>query len=141
MTVDSKERPFLRHENKVRGTIIAATLVLFCVFSPRSASAQSDGNKNAERIYVDQGCAVCHGLIGRGGVGPDFVGNHFLVLGDYVAAQILLGRGQMPRFDDKLSDEQIAAVASYIRQSWGNKLGDLSPDQVKQVRAKVGGLH
>jgi len=139
MTVDSRERLSL-HANRVCGTVIAAG-VLLCVFGTHSAFAQSDTRKNAERIYVDQGCAVCHGLIGRGGVGPDFVGNHFLVLGDYVAAQILLGRGQMPPFDDKLSDEQIAAVASYVRQSWGNKLGDVSPDQVKQVREKMQNSH
>jgi mono/diheme cytochrome c family protein len=79
--------------------------------------------------------------MGRGGVGPNFVDDHFLVLGDYVVAQILLGRGQMPGFSDKLSDDQLAAVASYIRQSWGNKVGDISPDQVKQMRSKVQNSH
>jgi mono/diheme cytochrome c family protein len=131
MTVDSKERPISCRASRAGGWIAVAALCLLA-FSP-PASAQS----SAERIYVDQGCAVCHGLIGHGGVGPDLVGDHFLLFGDYVVAQILLGRGQMPGFADKLSDDQIAAVASYIRQSWGNKLGDLSPDQVKQIRAKI----
>ena len=129
MTVYSKERLCLRRASGL-WCMIGATLFLLGVLP---ASAQSD----ARRIYVDQGCAVCHGLMGHGGVGPDFVGDHFLIVGDYVVAQILLGRGQMPGFADKLSDDQIAAVASYIRQSWGNKLGDLSPDQVKQIRAKI----
>ena len=80
-------------------------------------------------------------MMGRGGVGPDFVGDRFLTVGDYVIAQILMGRGQMPGFADRLSDDQIAAVASYIRQSWDNKLGDLSPDQVKQLRAKLQSFH
>ena len=87
MSVYGNERPFLHHANRLCGTIIAATLVLL-TFGMQSASAQSDANKDAQRIYIDQGCAVCHGLIGRGGVGPDFVGDHFLIIGDYVAAQI-----------------------------------------------------
>ena len=136
MTVDSKERHFLDRASGLRGGIVVAVLCLF-TFGSQAAPAQSDPT----RIYVDQGCAVCHGLMGRGGVGPDFVGDHFLALGDYVIAQILLGRGEMPAFADKLSDDQIAAVASYIRQSWDNKLGDLSPDQVKQLRAKLQNLH
>lgn len=136
MIVDGRERPCLYRSSGLWSGIIVIALLLF-VFAPQIALAQSD----ARRIYVDQGCAVCHGLMGRGGVGPNFVGDHFLVLGDYVVAQILLGRGQMPAFSDKLSDDQIAAVASYIRQSWGNKVGDMSPDQVKQIRSKVQNSH
>lgn len=136
MIVDGRERPCLYRSSGLWSGIIVIALLLF-VFAPQIALAQSD----ARRIYVDQGCAVCHGLMGRGGVGPNFVGDHFLVLGDYVVAQILLGRGQMPEFADKLSDDQIAAVASYIRQSWGNKVGDMSPDQVKQIRSKVQNSH
>ena len=42
-------------------------------------------------------------------------------------------------FGQASPDEQIAAIASYLRQSSGNKLGDLSPEQVKQLRAKLQG--
>lgn len=132
MIRDPRERRFCDRASRLWVAVNIGVLFLF-VFAPQAALAQSD----ARRIYVDQGCAVCHGLMGRGGVGPDFVGNHFLILGDYVIAQILLGRGQMPAFADKLSDDQIAAVASYIRQSWDNKLGDLSSDQVKRTRSKL----
>lgn len=121
----------------------SVTLALPCLLllNPPAFAQSNSGQSNAERIYVDQGCAVCHGLMGHGGVGPDFVGDHFLVLGDYVAAQILLGRGQMPGFADRLSDDQIAAVASYIRQSWGNKVGALSANEVKQLRETLGKPH
>lgn len=136
MTVDCEKRLSLHHANRSCMTILAVMLSL-CTFSMQFASAQSDTNKGGERIYVDQGCAVCHGLIGQGGVGPNLVGDHFLNVGDYVIAQILMGRGQMPAFADRLSDEQIAAVASYIRQSWDNKLGDLPPGKVKEVRTKL----
>jgi len=135
MIPKNKARPLSAFANQVFRPIAVAFLYLLLNFA---AFAQSNsGRPNAERIYVDQGCAVCHGLMGHGGVGPGFVGDHFLVLGDYVAAKILLGRGQMPGFADKLSDDQIAAVASYIRQSWGNKIGSVSADQVRRLREQT----
>jgi mono/diheme cytochrome c family protein len=53
-------------------------------------------------------------------------------MGNYVAAQILLGRGQMPGFAAHLSNDQIAAVASYIRNSWVNHFGDISAQDVQR---------
>jgi mono/diheme cytochrome c family protein len=40
----------------------------------------------------------------------------------------------MPAFDWKLTDEQIAAVASYIRSSWGNQADAVTADQVADLR-------
>lgn len=58
-----------------------------------------------------------------------------LVIGKFVVAQILIGRGQMPPFRDKLSDEQIAAVAQYIRTNWGNEFGPVTPREVAETRS------
>ena len=44
----------------------------------------------------------------------------------------------MPAMGAALSDEDLASVLSYIRQSWGNKAPAITPDQVKAERAKVG---
>ena len=52
----------------------------------------------------------------------------------HVVAQIVLGRGQMPPFGNRLSDEQIAAVAQYIRNSWGNDFGPVTPKDVADTR-------
>jgi mono/diheme cytochrome c family protein len=82
-------------------------------------------------------CFACHGGYGFGGAGPRFRENRLIALGDYVVGQILIGRGIMPSFADTLSDDQIAAVATYIRNSWGNKFGEVKPDQVAQLRQKV----
>jgi len=38
-----------------------------------------------------------------------------------------------------LSDSDLAAVLTYIRSSWGNKAGPVSADDVKTIRAAVGG--
>ena len=37
-----------------------------------------------------------------------------------------------------LSDDDLSAVLTYIRQSWGNKAAAITPEQVKGVRAVVG---
>lgn len=40
----------------------------------------------------------------------------------------------MPAFDWKLTDAQVAAVASYIRASWGNRAAPVSPRDVTDLR-------
>ena len=44
----------------------------------------------------------------------------------------------MPAMGVALSDEDLAAVLTYIRQSWGNNAPEITPEQVKAVRAEVG---
>ena len=36
------------------------------------------------------------------------------------------------------TDEQIAAVLTYVRNSFGNKASAVTPDQVKALRSEVG---
>nr|HET7859365.1 cytochrome c [Caldimonas sp.] len=43
----------------------------------------------------------------------------------------------MPAFYWKLDDEQIAAVATYARNSWGNQAAAVSADDVAKLRAKL----
>jgi mono/diheme cytochrome c family protein len=38
-----------------------------------------------------------------------------------------------------LSDADLASVLTYIRESWGNKAGPVTADDVKSVRAAMGG--
>lgn len=48
-----------------------------------------------------------------------------------------MGRGIMPAFKDRLSDEEIAAVATYIRTSWGNDFGPVSSTRVAEIRKSM----
>jgi mono/diheme cytochrome c family protein len=89
------------------------------------------------QVYKQARCYACHGEQGFGGVGPSFRQDRFLLLSDYVIAQILLGRGIMPSFAEALNDEQIAAVATYIRESWGNELGAVKADEVAATRKEL----
>ena len=101
------------------------------------ALAQDSANSNdGSQIFKSGGCFVCHGEMGNGGAGPGLRGDPFLAITDYVVAQILLGRTIMPAFGETLSDQQIASVATYIRNSWGNHFGKVDPQEVAQLRKK-----
>jgi mono/diheme cytochrome c family protein len=41
----------------------------------------------------------------------------------------------MPPFRALLSDDEVAAVVSYVRNSWGNRAGFVSPVEVDRFRS------
>jgi mono/diheme cytochrome c family protein len=45
----------------------------------------------------------------------------------------------MPSLGYRLSDDQIAAVVTYVRNSWGNAASPVSADAVRGLRARVTG--
>jgi mono/diheme cytochrome c family protein len=119
--------------------IVVAAVLLALSFQPMTRAADpqqpvSQQNASGADLYKQSGCVVCHGGFGTGGFGPTLAGDPMLALQQYVVAQILIGRGQMPAFDRRLSDEQIAAVASYIRNSWGNNFGPVATKEVTDTR-------
>lgn len=93
---------------------------------------QEQAQMSGQQIYQQQ-CAVCHGQNGEGVVGPAFAGNEGLQDIEYVISQILYGGGAMPAFAEQLTPQQIAAVASYERTSWGNDFGAITVEQVQQI--------
>ena len=115
-----------------RGICVLA-LVLASSGATQAQQSESQNAQGAE-IFKQSGCVVCHGGFGTGGFGPKLSGDPLLIIEPFVVAQIVLGRGQMPPFGDKLSDEQIAAVAQYIRNSWGNDFGPVTPKDVADTR-------
>jgi mono/diheme cytochrome c family protein len=42
----------------------------------------------------------------------------------------------MPGWSDKLSDQEVAAVATYIRQAWSNRAGPVTPKMVAALKGK-----
>ncbi|WP_394840712.1 cytochrome c [Pendulispora brunnea] len=69
-------------------------------------------------------CQGCHMADGRGAVGagayPALAHNERLRAKEYVIFMILRGRGAMPPLAPSLRDEQVAAVANYVRTHFGN---------------------
>jgi mono/diheme cytochrome c family protein len=98
--------------------------------------------QQGEQIYTNV-CIACHQPEGAGieGIYPPLAGNPLLTTEDptYFVSTVLTGRGGMPSFQALYSDEEIAAITTYIRQAWGNNAGPVSPEQVTAVRESIYG--
>jgi mono/diheme cytochrome c family protein len=83
----------------------------------------------AEALFAGE-CVTCHGANGEGapGVAASLVGSGAVLAAEpsNVVSVLLEGigpsatYGAMPSFRDALSDADIAALANYVRTSWGN---------------------
>jgi mono/diheme cytochrome c family protein len=110
-----------------------------------------DRMAEGEGIFLDD-CSVCHRIGDQESLGgfPQLPGNT-LVQGRNpdTVLRVILGGSQsiglrnskmpysMPAFAP-LSDDEIAAVATYIRNAWGNRAPAVTPAQVKALRPTVG---
>lgn len=105
-------------------------------------------------VVFGQICALCHNPDGTGkpGQGPPFVGSQY-VLGDpkHLIRIPLYGLSGTTEVQGKpyvglsmgamgatLSSEDLSAVLSYMRQSWGNKAEPITAAQVDAIRKEVG---
>ncbi|ARO14473.1 hypothetical protein BVG79_01127 [Ketogulonicigenium robustum] len=80
-------------------------------------------------------CAACHGAAGQGMQGPALAARADLMEDkDYLPRTIIHGFGYMPSFATRLNDEEVAAVSTYIRNSWGNDAGILTPADAAATR-------
>jgi mono/diheme cytochrome c family protein len=99
-------------------------------------------------------CGLCHGNDGMGkpGQAPPFARSEWALGNPNRMIRIplagLAGPVQvagtewnlaMPAMGATLPDDDLAAVLTYIRQSWGNKASAVTPEQVKAVRDKTKG--
>jgi mono/diheme cytochrome c family protein len=117
-------------------------LVLILCFALPSGAAlaqgqgQDDPVQRGKEVFEDS-CAQCHRANGEG-LPATFpaLNQNPLVLGDPkpVIATVLNGLkgnlGRMPGWKDKLNDQQIAAVVTYIRQAWSNRAPAVTPAMV-----------
>ncbi len=88
-------------------------------------------------IYAKR-CAACHQASGQGGGGgmfPALAGNHTVAAADPQAMLTTIehGRNLMPSWKGQLSASDIAAVATYVRASWGNKAGPVTEADVAAI--------
>lgn len=73
-----------------------------------------DDGPDGRGVYQER-CASCHGGNGEGASGPTLAGvADRLTIDDHVAV-VRDGRGEMPGWDGRLSDEEIEAVVDYER--------------------------
>ena len=101
-------------------------------FSQETPPVDDDLLDLGQDLY-GRNCVVCHGANGEGGEGPAFAGSDRMQFASAIIRQVLFGGAYMPPFAN-LSDEEIAGVATYIRNTWGNAYGGVTPDQVAAMR-------
>ena len=106
-----------------------------------AAEPESEGERTAVEVAAADvdgealflvNCRVCHGT--KGTAGTPLAHNENLADARHVARTIIIGPGYMTAFGDHLDDEQIAAVATYVRSSWGNSFGAVDANEVAAAR-------
>jgi mono/diheme cytochrome c family protein len=101
------------------------------------------------KTVYDTHCATCHGATGRGAP-PDYpplAGNQSIEMPSAVnAIRMVLNGGYppgtdgdprpygMPPFAQTLSDDEVAAVVSYIRTAWGNRGAAVTAAEANELR-------
>lgn len=108
--------------------------------------------KRGEAVFSDA-CTACHMEEGRGQARffPPLRDNavsqqadptgvlHIILAGDRTAATNSRPTPlSMPSFAWKLTDQQIADVATYVRNSWGNRAQSITAKQVGDMRKNLG---
>jgi mono/diheme cytochrome c family protein/glucose/arabinose dehydrogenase len=101
---------------------------------------------NAGREVYQNLCAACHQADGRGRekMATTLVGSAFALGHPAVPVRVLINGkegavGLMPPLGTVLSDEQIAAVLTYIRREWGNTGAPVDAATVARVRRMTAG--
>jgi mono/diheme cytochrome c family protein len=102
------------------------------------------------KTVYERECASCHGAAGKGHPPhyPPLAGNPSIEMPSAVnAIRMVLNGGfppgtagnpmpyGMPPFAQALSDDEVAAVVTYIRTSWGNRGGAVSAREANQLRS------
>ncbi len=95
-------------------------------------------------------CSQCHQYTGMGdpakapplvgaewvlGAGPNRIGR--ILLDGFTGPVNIKGQMwnlSMPPWKDNLSDDEIAAVLSYVRNDWGNSASVIRPEQIRAIR-------
>jgi mono/diheme cytochrome c family protein len=115
----------------------------------KSVAAKSAAAPDGSKVFTTT-CVVCHQLDGAGKeqLYPPLAGSEWVQGDENKLIRIILGgltgpvevagetfNGAMPGWGPVLEDKDIAAVATYIRSSWGNKAAPITEAKVKSIRA------
>lgn len=114
-----------------------------------TATMQAELGERGARLY-DEHCAACHQASGEGiaRAYPALARNPGVIMDSTInAIRVVLNGGfppstagnpqpfGMPPFAHVLSDEDIAAVLTHVRTSWGNRAPAVSPADVARYRS------
>lgn len=119
--------------------------------APAALAGTDLSMQRGARVY-ENNCMACHNVHGEGidGMVPAFADNSGMrsVAGANLISAVLKGgrtaatesnvtAAGMPAFGWKLNDEDIAAVLTYVRNSWGNAAPGITGAQVAKARSAL----
>jgi mono/diheme cytochrome c family protein len=149
---------------RISAAVISASLIAACNIrgffisqtddpvwnGPTEEQAAGDQEQSLGAKLFNKNCASCHQTTGKGISGsiPPLVGSALansedvtkpirIVLHGFRGAIERNGvkyNGVMQPWHSVLSDDEIAAILTYVRTSWGNTGGEISPEDVARVR-------
>jgi mono/diheme cytochrome c family protein len=120
--------------------------------APAPLPASDPQMRVGEAIFIDT-CSACHTRTGEGveRIFPRLAGNAIVRQDDPTTLVRIILTGSraagtdamptspaMPSLGYRLTDGQVAAVVTYIRNSWGNAATAVDADTVKALRDRVG---
>ncbi len=123
--------------------------------APGTVAAVSGGQSAGQDLY--QRCVSCHQANGEGLAGsfpPLAASEYSTAANTSVPIQIVIRgmqgpltvkgaqyNGLMPPYGlgIEMSDDEVAAVLSYVRSAWGNNASAITPQEVAAVRAQAAG--
>lgn len=129
--------------------IVAAGLVVLGTIAGSAVLAADPQIAPADDALLDElfiegetlfgtNCVTCHEAAGGDGQAPALSGHPSMGARDHIVRQILRGNLEkgMPAFAGQLSDRQVAAIATYIRNAWDNAFGLVREGDARRVRAE-----
>ena len=121
------------------------------LYQPKSGAAAALARG---KVVYEQVCGLCHGPdgLGKAGQAPPLAGSEWVNAKGFsrlahiplagVAGDIQVeGKDwnmSMAAMGAALSDDDLAAVLTYVRSSWGNKASPLTGDDIHAIRTAMG---
>ncbi len=151
----SEKRPEAEGEGQKKPEVAPAASAT-SLQAPAAAVIKLPTQKISGKDIFLANCSACHGENGAGmeGAIPPLAGSDFLkrlssrknrsellqipIIGK-TGKVIVNGKeydGEMPAFPD-LTDEDVAAVVTYVSNSWGNMAKKITPAEVKRARSLI----
>jgi mono/diheme cytochrome c family protein len=119
--------------------VLASLTVAGAVYAdPILSPGYRFSEQTGEALYTNV-CQACHMANGQGAIGagryPSLAKNPKLETDAEAVYLILHGQGAMPAVGRLMTDEQVAAVVTYIRTHFGNDYREpVTAEQVKKAR-------
>lgn len=157
--VSAKPAAVEKPDQVVAGSATAAKLAAAPAVDTSAIDAAAPADGPIDPAVMELGkaqflvCGACHGQNGEGGpIAPPIAGSEWVTgpVSNLIRIQLrglngpITVAGKDYNFPTGMAalayqtDDQIAAVLTYIRNSFGNKASAVTPDQVKALRSEVG---